>query len=103
MNHVNFPGVDGEVRRLKVDLVNDGRPADQVLVDNQVISVWKAAVDFLPKTEFKEEVIALFQPGTGDSLGTWFNRILLRLFSDEGLVVVEPHLLRDLSTPIIQS
>jgi bacillithiol synthase len=102
MNAIQFPGDDGEVCRVKADLVNDGRPAERVPVTDELRHILKTAAKLLPDTEFKDEVAALFQPEPEDTLGTWFNRILIRLFSDHGLVVLEPHLLRDLGTPIIQ-
>jgi len=102
MNHIHLPGPEGDVRRLKVDLVNDGRPAEQIRVDDAIRRILVSAAETLPDTEFKEEVIALFEPEPEDTLGTWFNRILLSLFSDDGLVVLEPRLFRDLSAPVIR-
>lgn len=102
MNHIHLPGPEGDVRRLKIDLVNDGRPAEQVRVDDAIRRILVSAAETLPDTEFKEEVVALFEPEPEDTLGTWFNRILLSLFSDDGLVVLEPRLLRDLSAPVIK-
>jgi len=103
MNHIHLPGPEGEVLRLKIDLLNDGRPAEQVRVDDAIRRILVSAVETLPDSEFKEEVVALFEPEPRDTLGTWFNRILLSLFSDDGLVVLEPHLLRDLSAPVIEA
>lgn len=101
MNHLHLPGRDEDIRKLRVDLTNDGRPAEVVRVDRHIRRVLKEAMLLLPDTEFKDEVSALFEPAPGDTLGTWFNRILVALFSDDGLVVLEPRLIRDLAAPVL--
>jgi len=102
MNHLFLPGRDGDIRKLRVDLTNDGRPAEAVRVGRSIRRVLKDAMQLLPDTEFKDEVSALFEPAPEDTLGTWFNRILIALFSDDGLVVLEPRLIRDLAAPVLQ-
>jgi bacillithiol biosynthesis cysteine-adding enzyme BshC len=102
MNHIHLPTPDGEIQRLKTSRVNDGRPAEQVRVDAECRRLLQEALAALPDTEFKEEAAALFEPADEDTLGSWFNRILLGLFSDDGLVVLEPCLIRDLGTGVIR-
>jgi bacillithiol biosynthesis cysteine-adding enzyme BshC len=102
MNHLHLPGADGEIHRLRADLVNDGRPAEAIRVGRDLRRLLAEAKKIVPETEFKDEVLALFEPGDDDTLGTWFNRILLRLFSDDGLVVLEPRLIRDLGAHIVR-
>ncbi|MBN2492608.1 MAG: bacillithiol biosynthesis cysteine-adding enzyme BshC [Planctomycetes bacterium] len=102
MNAVHLPGPDDEVLRLKTSLTNDGRPAETVPVDAECRRLLQDALAALPETEFKDEIAALFAPAPEDTLGSWFNRILLRLFSDAGLVVLEPRLIRDLGAPVIR-
>ena len=59
----------------------------------------KEAISYLETalrdTEFKSDHIDLLNETRSDNPGNWFSRILLQLFSDEGLVLFEPYLARD--------
>ncbi len=59
----------------------------------------KEAISYLETalrdTEFKSDHIDLLKNTRSDNPGSWFSRIMLQLFSDEGLVLFEPHLARN--------
>lgn len=101
MNHAWVPS-DGEPRRVRAKLTNTGQPAEAVRVDKRVRAAFDELVGAIPDTEFKRDVVALFEPAQRDTLGTWFNRILLRLFTDQGLIALEPRLIRELGVPVLQ-
>lgn len=54
----------------------------------------------LPQTEFTAGIIEELQGAATDDLGRMFSRLLLRWFAGEGLVIVEPRMLRTL--PAVQ-
>ncbi len=101
MNHVWVP-TDGEPKRIRAKLTNTGQPAETVRVDKRVRAAFDELVAAIPDTDFKRDVVALLTPESRDTLGTWFNRILLRLFTDQGLITLEPRLIREFGVPVLQ-
>ncbi len=49
----------------------------------------------LRETDFKSDHIELLKNTRSDNPGHWFSRIMLQLFSEEGLVLFEPYLARN--------
>jgi bacillithiol biosynthesis cysteine-adding enzyme BshC len=55
----------------------------------------------LPDTEFKAGLIEELSECLVGNLGESMSRLMLRWFGERGLVVVEPHILRPLSVPVL--
>lgn len=75
-------------------------PVEAISIDapltDWIAGFWKQ----LPKTEFTEKLQAELNPRHGMSVSAWFSSLLLKLFAEEGLVVVEPFLFRQEGLPI---
>jgi bacillithiol biosynthesis cysteine-adding enzyme BshC len=55
----------------------------------------------LPKTEFRNEVVALLRQSGGATLSESFSRLLLSWYGERGLVVVEPQTVRPLGVDVL--
>jgi uncharacterized protein YllA (UPF0747 family) len=56
----------------------------------------------LPGSEFRPAVTGVLREALAPSLGTWFAGILSRWLGEQGLVVLEPRLLRDLGARVLE-
>jgi len=74
-------------------------PAERVLVAGPVENLWTTITAQFPATDYARQAIASLRPESGDTLGSWTSRILLRLLGEEGLLVLEPLCIRRLFDP----
>lgn len=84
----------GQARVLKVEAEGDGRSIQDLDIPHAALS---AVVDelaaLLPATGRARAAAALAAPLPEDDFASWSARVLLRVFGDSGLVVLEPPLL----------
>ncbi len=84
----------GQPRVLKVAAQGDGRSIQDLDIPAEsMAAVVGELAAVLPETERAQAAVALARPEPGDDFATWSTRVLLRVFGDAGLVVVEPSLL----------
>jgi bacillithiol biosynthesis cysteine-adding enzyme BshC len=94
INHTYFVKEDGEIGRIKFDWDQVGHPVSHLVVDAQVE---RAYVDYLEQAISGPHAGLIgdwFAPRSGENFGYWQARTWSRLFSDRGLVIVEPRVLR---------
>jgi bacillithiol biosynthesis cysteine-adding enzyme BshC len=91
----------GEVERLRVPLPGDRRMLSRVPVPAEARALLEGLRAKFPQGPSRDEILAALQPAAGDTMGSWFSRILLRLLGREGLVVVEPETLRPFAKSVV--
>jgi bacillithiol biosynthesis cysteine-adding enzyme BshC len=102
VDHVHVLNRGHEPQRFRVAVEGPaGRPLSEVSAEPARRTL-QDILRALPETEFTAQVGEVFAPSPGDTLGTWFSRILLRLFRDTDLVLMEPRLLQDAFRPVLE-
>ena len=82
---------DGDVRRFRIPLSPPSTPSAFVSVPDDAAPVVASFFDEVPDGPHKAAVAELAAPRPGERWPTWFSRILLAQFPDDGLVLFEPH------------
>ncbi|MEK7485156.1 MAG: bacillithiol biosynthesis cysteine-adding enzyme BshC [Planctomycetota bacterium] len=75
-------------------------PVESISIDNSLLHWGEQFWKKLPQNEFTSLLQEQTLPALGSSVSAWFSSILLKLFAEEGLVVVEPYLFRQESAPV---
>ncbi len=101
VHHVNFLNPYGDVERLSLDIEGNGRSIQDIDLGDGLSNLFDELKTKWPKTDFTDQVFSLFQKGE-EKLSNSFVHLMSSLFKDYGLIIVEPYLLRKLSTPINQ-
>ncbi|MHC4470472.1 MAG: bacillithiol biosynthesis protein BshC [Planctomycetota bacterium] len=91
-----------EVRTLRLPLEPDGRMLSEIDPAGHAEALLAEAEELLPASTFRARVVDSLRPSGGASLGRWFGEILARWLSGEGLVVVEPRLLREPASAVLR-
>jgi uncharacterized protein YllA (UPF0747 family) len=92
----------GSLRSMRLPLAGDGRSVRDVpLPASAVDGLLGELKSALPDTPRAAEAAAFATPPPAPDLGSWFATLLARLFSDRGLVVVEPHVLSPWAGPVL--
>ncbi|MBN1584618.1 MAG: bacillithiol biosynthesis cysteine-adding enzyme BshC [Anaerolineae bacterium] len=94
INHTYYMQRDGQVGRIRFEWTEEGRPIADLPVTDSVCEAYKEYMANLPSPDRAEQVRDLFAPQPKEDFCTWQARTWLRLFSERGLLVVEPHILR---------
>ncbi len=97
INHTFYMQPDGEVGQVKFGWAEEGRPIADLPITDEVKHAVAAYLDSLPLTPYSDLTRTLCAPDPDDTFCSWQARFWLRLFADQGLIVVEPHVLRPLS------
>ncbi len=80
-----------DLQRFRVDVEHGGEPMRELAIGRGLERTLAAAIDLLPRTEFRDDVLGLFAPGHPDeTFGTALARLLFGLFGEHGLLVIEP-------------
>jgi len=87
---------NGDLRTISFDWADRGRPIE-AMPSGPALEAARVARDSLGLGREWET----FEPDAGDDYARWHARIWLRLFSNSGLVVVEPRLLRPFGGEIV--
>jgi len=90
-----------QVETLRLELPGDRRMLSRVPVPPQAAALLRDLRARLPRGESRDEILAAIAPSPGDTMGSWFSRILLRLLGPLGLVVVEPQTLRPFARGVV--
>lgn len=96
IGHVQYLQADGEVGRVRFSWPGQGRPIADLPLTDAVLAARGELLGRLAGTLHAAEVAATYSPAPGDDYCRWHARVWARLFSHQGLVVVEPRVLRPL-------
>jgi hypothetical protein len=87
---------------LRVPLPGDRRMLSRVPVPAEAAELLEMLRAKFPQGPRREEMLAALEPADGDTMGSWFSRIALRLMGRHGLVVVEPATMRPYARPVAE-
>jgi bacillithiol biosynthesis cysteine-adding enzyme BshC len=90
INHTHYVQSDGEIGRVSFRWEGEGRPIADLPVSIAVRRAYEGYFDQLGDDALR----AQFAPRDGEDYVTWHGRLWADLFSERGLVLVEPSLLR---------
>ena len=96
INHAQYIREDGEIGRVSFDWRDKGRPIADLTVTDEVREALDEYWEAMPEAPSAEETQQLFAPNT-ERYCDWLASLFLRLFADDGLILVEPHVLRPLA------
>ena len=97
INRAVFLEEDGALRTISFDWRERGRPIEELPITPEVADAAEQAL-----ARLSDDARIPFEPGEDNDYGTWHARIWSRLFADEGLVLVEPRVVRPLCGPFFQ-
>ena len=100
-DHVRMD-LESEVELLRVPLPNDRRMLARVPVPPETRALVETLRAKFPQGPSRDEVLAALEPSDGDTMGSWFSRILLRILGRHGLVVVEPETMRPFAKAVVE-
>jgi len=95
INRVRVQDDEGRLATVVFDGEDTGRAIESFSISPAMIAAADPLIAHLPK-----EARQAFRPEPGDDYATWHARIWSRLFSDQGLVLVEPRTIRPLTEPL---
>lgn len=101
-NKVNVFDNNHDIYNGKLPLVKHDLMASTIPAEITAPLIFEFA-SILPQTEFHQEVFDLLQTSMQGSLGEMFSRILLEWFKDDGLIVLEPYLVRPLASNVFKN
>ena len=91
VNRAFFVNSSLEVQRLRLDLRRGGESIRDIGVGHNMEHVLAAVGDLLPRSDFREAALEIFQPRELDEqLGASLARLLFSMFGRHGLLVIEP-------------
>ena len=99
VNHSYFQRPDGEIAQARFDWADEGRPIADLPVTAEVRKAYDAYFAGMARGPHWESAQAIVDPGDETGFARWQARIWLKLFASQGLIVVEPHLLRQIARP----
>lgn len=94
VNHAFFPQRDGEIGQVRFAWADEGRPIADLPVTDEVRRAFDEFFDRLVPGPSLAQARDLFAAQAGESFCAWQARTWSQLFSDRGLVIVEPGILR---------
>ena len=94
INFLHYVKGDGEIGRVSFSWDKVGHPIARLEVHEGVQRAFAEYFDCLTPGPHRESVRTLFAPRGGESYSTWHTRLWCDLFSQHGLVLVEPWVLR---------
>jgi len=97
INRARFLEPDGSLRTVAFEWEGRGKPIEDLPLTPEILQALEEALP--ASSELPESTRAFFQPEEGDDYSRWHARIWSRLFAEEGLVLVEPRILRGLTGP----
>jgi len=102
INHTHFVKSDGEVGDVKFKWDQAGRPIALMPITADTRRAFTEYFEKISPGPYLSQVKELFAPHAGDDYCTWQARIWSQLFSDRGLVIVEPRTLRPAASSFFQ-
>lgn len=99
INRVFFLKRDGEVSAVRFTWAEQGRPIHDLPLSKEVVDAYSEYFGAVIPGPNLRNAKELFAPEDGENYCTWHARIWSRLFSDYGLILVDPALLRSPACP----
>ena len=104
VNHISlFKG--NEPYEIRYDCMSTNVALSHIALDKPRLKMMLTAIESAsPETEFKAPLLEEMQEiiGNSSTVGDFFSRIMIKLFGENGLVLVEPHCFRDLMVPVFE-
>ncbi len=97
INHTRWLDDSGALRTISFDWEEQGHPIEQMPITEAVRHAFNEANRKISFSRASDAVV--FKPEESDDYCRWHARIWSRLFSHDGLILVEPHVLRPLAKP----
>lgn len=94
INHAYFLQRDGEVGRVRFEWDGIGRPVADLPITEDVRRAYDDYFESVQPGPYLDEVRMQFVPRDGEDYSTWQARLWSQLFSERGLIIVEPRILR---------
>jgi bacillithiol biosynthesis cysteine-adding enzyme BshC len=94
---------DGEVGQVSFSWDGEGRSVIDLEIEEEVEQAFQEYFDRLSQGPHFDTTKEHFAPKEGEDYCTWHGRLWGELFSEQGLVIVEPTILRPLGAHIFQS
>lgn len=101
VNHAYFPNEHLDLQKFRLPYANEKKFLYEIKLDHAAVELFESLAGVIPSSEFKSAALELFRPREGKSISQETSRILLTLFAKQGLVVLEPQKLRELSAPAL--
>jgi len=95
INHAYLLKRDGEVGKIAFEWLQQGRPIADLPITEEVLAAFGKYFDELPAGPHHGVVKETFAPKPQENYCTWHARIWSRLFSNRGLVLVDPSMLHE--------
>ena len=92
VNRAAWINRQGQFRRIRASLPDTRRQICTLRTDQAVLTAFNELMDLLPATEFRSRWQELYRPNDNELWGQWFGRIYAQLFTEHGLVLLEPHI-----------
>lgn len=102
INHAQYLRADGEIGRVSFDWHEKGRPIADLPITQGVLRALDEYWQDGAAGPFAEETRQLFTP-EAERFCDWQASLWLRLFAQDGLIVVEPHVLRPLAGDLFRT
>ena len=97
VNHVWV--MNGNLEKIEVDC--EKKPFSKIVVpEDTTKTVIESLKALTPDTEFRESIIDII--GDSGVFSEMFSQLMSRLFTDYGLIMVEPHIFADLAIPVYE-
>ncbi|NPV07752.1 MAG: bacillithiol biosynthesis cysteine-adding enzyme BshC [Anaerolineae bacterium] len=97
VNHVYYLQPDGEVGRVRFTWNEQGKPISALPLTPEAQRAANQYFAALEPGPHRDETRALFAPRPGETYTSWHGRVWADLFSPQGLVLVQPEVLRPLA------
>ena len=103
INRAHLLDREGNLTTVRFDWEKRGRPIEALPVTHEVIAAVKQYFSDLPSGPHRAASESRFLPKDEQDYATWHAHIWSRLFADQGLIIVEPKLLRQLAQPFFNT
>jgi bacillithiol biosynthesis cysteine-adding enzyme BshC len=102
INHAHYVQPDGEIGRVSFDWRDKGRPIADLPITDEVIAAFDTYWASSQPGPYAESARALMTPPAG-RLCNWLAAMWLKLFAEDGLIIVEPATLRPAAGALFRS
>ncbi len=99
VNHIDFPVQDGNLHREYLNIESHKSSIQDIPLNDAFILFLDVIKGLWNQTEFTDKIFELFYHSL-NKLSESFAHLMSYLFKEEGLILVEPYLLRELSVPL---
>jgi len=103
INRAHLLDREGNLTTVRFDWKKRGRPIEALPITREVIAAAKQYFSDLPPGPHRAASESQFLPEDEKDYATWHAHIWSRLFADQGLIIVEPKLLRQLARPFFNA